>query len=471
MFSPRYSQTLSWAITYGEETLAAIFVVFGNLCLTFRRSRRRHPYRSLAWGVAGGYLIVASAYVVLGSLWFAAGHGHWSPGEAMLPRINDVIVFTFFAVCGGSVGSFINVVVWRMPQGLSVNGHSFCPRCHNRLRARDNVPVFGWLWLRGRCRDCRLPISSRYPIVEAAVAITFAMVGTLELYGWNLPYRPSPFYGAMSMPLISPESIVVVLYHLVGLAIAWAMGLIRYDGHSMPARLVVFASVWLIGGMMLLPSLAIVPWQLTLPDGWMHSALGRYHSGWGQQGGEHLQDASAFVDVLVRIATALVAAGFFARVLARAFCPRADLKIDPLSNQTQRLLDLVALISVPALLIGWQSVSGVLLLASVFAVIARRCFRPNRTDAFGRFALMMPVALAIQLLFWRPLMESRCWPSAPGPESASSRGVLLGFAMVTLLIPLWLRENPRDRIERPEPDDSGKEILAEAAATPPDQVN
>ncbi|CAN0370139.1 unnamed protein product, partial [Hapterophycus canaliculatus] len=167
-----------------------------------RRKSRRHPLRSLAMGITGGYLIIASLYVVLTSMVLAAGHWHWSVRDAMLPRINDVVVFTFFAVCGGSVGSFLNVVVWRMPQGLSVNGHSFCPRCRNGLRAKDNVPVFGWLWLGGRCRECRLPISSRYPIVEAAVAITFALVGTLELYGWNLPYRPYPFRDAMAMPMI-----------------------------------------------------------------------------------------------------------------------------------------------------------------------------------------------------------------------------------------------------------------------------
>lgn len=410
----------------------------------------------------------------------AAGHGHWSVRDTILPRINDVVVFTFFAVCGGSVGSFLNVVVWRMPQGLSVNGHSFCPRCQNQLRARDNVPVFGWLWLGGRCRACRLPISSRYPIVEAALAITFAFVGTLELYGWNLPYRPYPFRHAMTMPVISPESTIAVLYHLVGLAIAWAMGLIRYDRNAIPMRLVTFAGIWLIGAMVLMPSLGIVPWQLTVPEDWA-SSLDPYSSlGWGQIVVQNFSDSDAFVQALVRVATALVAAGFFARVLARAFCPEADLKTDPLSGQTRRLLDLVGMISVVALIVGWQSTSGVVLAASVLGCLVTRWLAqktpkaPASTDAMGRFSLMLPVALTLQLLFWRPLMEWGYWPSAPalpstpalssapawsnipvGIDSASesqtpsgfeslgigsTRGTILWFALATLFIPLWIRE-------------------------------
>lgn len=438
------------------------------------RTRRPHPYHSLAWGIAGGYLIVAAVYVGLTSVLLAASHGHWSMREAMLPRINDVIVFTFFAVCGGSVGSFLNVVVWRMPQGMSVNGHSFCPRCRNTLRARDNVPVFGWLWLRGRCRDCRLPISSRYPIVEAAVAITFAFIGTLELYGWNLPYRPYPFRDPMGLPSISPQSMIPVLYHLVGLAIAWAMGLIRYDGHSMPRRLVIFAIAWLIGGMLLIPSLAIVPWQLQLPEGWIVESRHLGSFGLKDQIAKNFQDATRFIEAFVRVATALVAAGFFARVLARSFCPKADLKTDPLGSQTRRLLDLVAIIAVAAVLVGWQSISAVLLVASLLAVVATRWLGADRTDALGRFSLMMPIALALQILFWRPLMETGYWPSGPmvegpilgGPTPKSpgsseevgdqtSRGVLLGFALATLLIPLWLHE---------------KEKTAPTAAEEPDEV-
>lgn len=79
-------------------------------------------------------------------------------------------------VLGACIGSFLNVVVYRLPRGLSVwHPPSHCPHCHTRLRPWDNVPVLGWLWLRGRCRYCGAGIAPRYPLVEAATALWFAL--------------------------------------------------------------------------------------------------------------------------------------------------------------------------------------------------------------------------------------------------------------------------------------------------------
>ncbi|MEB3217046.1 MAG: prepilin peptidase [Nostocales cyanobacterium 94392] len=85
----------------------------------------------------------------------------------------SIIVFAL----GASIGSFVNVVVYRLPAGLSIlYPPSRCPHCLNRLKAYDNVPVLGWFWLRGRCRYCKSPISPRYPIVEAATGLLFVIV-------------------------------------------------------------------------------------------------------------------------------------------------------------------------------------------------------------------------------------------------------------------------------------------------------
>lgn len=79
---------------------------------------------------------------------------------------------------GLCVGSFLNVVVYRLPLGLSIARPtwSFCPHCNHQLRARDNVPLLGWLILRGRCRDCSAPISAQYPFVEALTGLVFVLV-------------------------------------------------------------------------------------------------------------------------------------------------------------------------------------------------------------------------------------------------------------------------------------------------------
>jgi leader peptidase (prepilin peptidase)/N-methyltransferase len=73
----------------------------------------------------------------------------------------------WFIIFGACVGSFLNVVVYRLPRRKSlVYPPSHCPRCGHLIRWYDNVPVVGWLKLRGKCRDCQLPISVRYPCVE-----------------------------------------------------------------------------------------------------------------------------------------------------------------------------------------------------------------------------------------------------------------------------------------------------------------
>lgn len=80
------------------------------------------------------------------------------------------------ALLGLLVGSFLNVVAYRLPRGESVvSPPSRCPSCGARIRARDNVPVLSWILLSGRCRGCRAPISPRYPALELANGILWAL--------------------------------------------------------------------------------------------------------------------------------------------------------------------------------------------------------------------------------------------------------------------------------------------------------
>ena len=87
-----------------------------------------------------------------------------------------LLLIPFLFVLGACVGSFLNVVVWRLPRGESlVTPPSHCPKCNTPLAWYDNIPVFGWIFLRGRCRYCREPISARYPIIEAVTGGLFAL--------------------------------------------------------------------------------------------------------------------------------------------------------------------------------------------------------------------------------------------------------------------------------------------------------
>ena len=105
-----------------------------------------------------------------------------------------------FGLLGLLIGSFLNVVVWRVPRGESiVSPSSACPRCGHQIRARDNVPVVSWLLLRGQCRDCGEPISRRYPLVEAATGALFGL--TTWHFGLSSALPAYLFLAAISIAL------------------------------------------------------------------------------------------------------------------------------------------------------------------------------------------------------------------------------------------------------------------------------
>ncbi|MEM9646048.1 MAG: prepilin peptidase, partial [Planctomycetota bacterium] len=172
---------------------------------------RRPPIPWSLLSVLAGGVGLAVAYVTGRAAWNADLDPFYEFGDLLTPYTIDVVVVTWLAWVGASIGSFLNVVAWRMPRGESVNGRSHCPRCLSKLLARDNFPVLGWLSLRGRCRTCRLPISARYPIVEASVGLTLVLTGVAELYRMNLPNDPG---GHFHGPIRSPDANPITLAYL-----------------------------------------------------------------------------------------------------------------------------------------------------------------------------------------------------------------------------------------------------------------
>ncbi len=95
------------------------------------------------------------------------------------------IVYGFVLFWGAAWGSFLNVVVWRVPNGMSVvSPPSHCPKCGHGLAWWQNVPVLGWAWLGGRCHYCKTGISARYPAVEAVTAALALAVAMPWVDGW-----------------------------------------------------------------------------------------------------------------------------------------------------------------------------------------------------------------------------------------------------------------------------------------------
>ena len=114
-------------------------------------------------------------------------------------------------IIGLFVGSFLNVVIYRTPLGLSVAApRSFCPTCERQLKWWENIPVASWVALRGRCRTCHQPISVRYPVVELSTGIIFALV----TWAWH-------------------GSIISAAYCILA-ATMIAVGLIEYGGIRAP---------------------------------------------------------------------------------------------------------------------------------------------------------------------------------------------------------------------------------------------
>lgn len=167
----------------------------------------------------------------------------------LAPAAAEAILVVWLAALGGAVGSFLNVVIYRLPAGESlVHPGSHCPACRHPIRWYDNVPILSWFVLRGRCRDCGSPISMRYPLVEAITAALFVAVGAMEGLsgGANLPLPPVATVGGVVLPpLDSAQSAAIVAYHLLLLCTLLAATLIQHDGNPPPGRL--FAPALAVG--------------------------------------------------------------------------------------------------------------------------------------------------------------------------------------------------------------------------------
>jgi leader peptidase (prepilin peptidase) / N-methyltransferase len=157
------------------------------------------------------------------------------------------------AVLGGIFGSFMNVVAYRLPLRMSLSRPaSRCPACQRPIRWYDNVPVLGWIWLGGRCRDCGASISVRYPLVEAMVA------GIAGLLAWRATGNWIPDV-AIDGGGVFQVDIVRFSFNLVLMCTIVSAALIEFDGHVPPARL-----IWLPCGAGLL---ALAAWPSLLPEG------------------------------------------------------------------------------------------------------------------------------------------------------------------------------------------------------------
>ena len=165
-----------------------------------------------------------------------------------------ILTLPFAALGGLLLGSFLNVVAYRLPRQEPLGAdRSRCPSCQTQIRAYDNIPVLSWVLLRGRCRDCTAPISARYPLVEAGTAALLA--ATVAVHHGDAPRLA---LGLVLVALLVPIALIDLDRRIIpnritgpGALAALAIGL-ALDPSGQPERLIAGAAA---GGFFLLAAL------------------------------------------------------------------------------------------------------------------------------------------------------------------------------------------------------------------------
>ena len=185
-----------------------------------------------------------------------------------------IAVVGFAALVGLLVGSFLNVVAARMPQGISlVTPRSRCPQCGIDVRPQDNIPVVSWLLLGRQCRGCRQPISARYPLVEAGTAVLLGAVAAVHALD-----TAQLVLGAVLVLFLVPMALIdaehrIIPNKLTGPAALCAVGLgLALDPAGEPERLIAGAAA---GGLFLVAAL-VRPGGMGMGDVKLAGVLGLF---------------------------------------------------------------------------------------------------------------------------------------------------------------------------------------------------
>ncbi len=164
----------------------------------------------------------------------------------------DIVIVIGAVLFGLCVGSFLNVCILRLPRDQSlVRPRSTCPNCNQPIAWRDNIPLFSWLWLRGKCRWCHKPISKQYPLIEGLVGVLFGT--SVLVYGPTLHAVAAALFGTILLGI----AITDVRHYIIPDEFTWGglvIGLLLALGGGVQGFLqallgaaVGFVLLWLVG--------------------------------------------------------------------------------------------------------------------------------------------------------------------------------------------------------------------------------
>lgn len=383
--------------------------------------------RPAVWGVFLASLAIAVVFPAAGGVGWLAGPPTRLPidGEsvrALLPVVGSAaVIAAWIFVFWSLIGSFLNVVVHRLPQGLSVvRGGSRCPQCQSPIKWYDNLPVVGWLNLNGRCRSCDLPIAVRYPIVESISAGLCTAVYFRELIsgGANLPGREPDFlYGGMLGLFPDPrlDLVGLYLYHCGTMSLLLAWGLIAWDGQRVPRRSVLAAC----GVATILPLVFPTLHPLLLGTG--PGTTGRSWAAWPPTMVSLQESLERFVAESLAQGLAVSVVGGLAGLLCGLLLQKmfGRLLLGDASGRTGLPLglphSLSAALAIVGIVFGWQGMLGTLSLLLAACLVQMLIWSAVPDWPTVPAELLLLVATFVHLCVWRQLVEHLrpWWPETP----------------------------------------------------------
>lgn len=306
--------------------------------------------------------------------------------ELSLTSLAAAFLTLWAAMMGACLGSFLNVVVWRLPQKLPIlSGRSFCPKCKTPIRSQDNIPVFGWLRLKGKCRSCVQPISARYPLVEATTGAIFALAFITQVlaHGFTLPPWFDEHYGGWFIEIPRCEWLLLALKHSLLMYYLLGLALFEWDRHQVPVRYFCFSAA--------VPFLFTLVSPAFMPSDWILTV-------------SQPPDKMSLLDSLLRNSLGLIMGMLLGLLISvRSF---------RLNSWSQPGVVAFALIGC---YVGWQGVLSVAVIASAVHLTVRGMVpRGRAVDKRSREVPFIAATLLISTagLFgsWRWLNEIPYWP-------------------------------------------------------------
>lgn len=337
----------------------------------------------------------------------------------------DWVVATYVFVIGAVIGSFLNVCVYRIPGQRGLWNQlralwerpSQCPRCRQNIRWGDNIPILGWFKLRGRCRNCRMRISPRYPMIEFLNGVLLLTLFTFEVpIGVNASLADSSVYspiGPQEIPglgWLSGEAFVWLrfVFHAILIEALLVASLIDLDLRIIPEATTTPANVFAVVAMLCVPCLHVVPvwfqqagllrtFGIVTPQ-WLHPFL--------DESGMILVDRVAVPEWIVTLpylhglATSVV--GMLVGGGIVWFVRQAGFLF--LREEAMGDGDVYLMMMVGAFL-GWQPVVLAFFLAPLCALVVVILLAPfvrNRMIPYGPY---LSFATLLVVLFWQPLFD------------------------------------------------------------------